>query len=74
VSNGVSPELLRAMNDRVSITLRELGVEEGYFGCECGRTDCSERLELTLTEYAAREEGEALLAPGHERARAGVSP
>jgi hypothetical protein len=49
-----------------------LGVEEGSFACECGGTECFERLDLALIEYAARDEGQALLVRGH--ATAGAVP
>ena len=72
MENGKSPELLLAQNDRTFNSLWVLGVEEGSFACECGGTDCGERLELSLIEYAAREDGQVLLAPGH--AQAGARP
>jgi hypothetical protein len=50
-----------------------LGVEEGSFACECGDTDCGERLELALIEYAARDDGQALLVRGHATAGAASS-
>jgi hypothetical protein len=50
-----------------------LGVEEGSFSCECGGTDCGERLDLTLIEYAARDDGQVLLARGHATAGAASS-
>ena len=65
MGNGMFPELLRAVNDRSFNALWVLGAEEGDFACECGRPGCSERLELTVIEYAARDDGELLLAPGH---------
>jgi hypothetical protein len=46
--NGASSELLLAENDRTFNALWVLGVEEGSFSCECGGTDCGERLDLTL--------------------------
>lgn len=64
-----SPDLLRAVNDRAFTTLWGFGSEEGDFACECGRTGCSERVELTVIEYAARDEGQPLLAPGHTPAQ-----
>jgi hypothetical protein len=70
--NGASPEFLLAENDRTFNALWVLGVEEGSFACECGGTDCGERLELALIEYAARDDGQALLARGH--ATTGAAP
>ena len=71
--NGASSELLLAENDRTFNALWVLGVEEGSFSCECGGTECGERLDLTLIEYAAREDGHALLASGHATAGAASS-
>jgi hypothetical protein len=68
-----APELLLADNDRTFNALWVLGVEEGSFACECGGTDCGERLDLTLIEYAAREDGHVLLARGHATAHAAPS-
>ena len=65
MGNQASPELLLADNDRTFNALWVLGVEEGSFACECGGTDCGERLDLTLIEYAARDDGHVLLARGH---------
>jgi hypothetical protein len=65
MGNQASPELLLADNDRTFNALWVLGVEEGSFACECGGTDCGERVDLTLIEYAARDDGKVLLARGH---------
>ena len=65
MGNGLFPELLRAANDRSFNALWAFGAEEGDFACECGRVGCSERLELTIIEYAARDDGQLFLAPGH---------
>ena len=70
MGNGASSDLLQAENDRTFNALWVLGVEEGSFACECGDTDCREHMELALIEYAAREDGHALLASGHPTARA----
>jgi hypothetical protein len=71
--NGASSELL-ADNDRTFNALWVLGVEEGSFACECGGTDCDERLDLTLIEYDARDDGKVLLARGHATVGAVPSP
>ena len=55
----------REVNDRTYSLLWGMGAEEGDFACECGRTECSQQLKLTLIEYAAREDGRPLFAPGH---------
>ena len=69
MGNAASSELLQAENDRTFNALWVLGVEEGSFACECGDTNCSENMELALIEYAAREDGHALLASGHATRR-----
>ena len=68
MKNGTSPDLLLAENNRTFNALWVLGVEEGSFACECGGTECFERLDLALIEYAARDEGQALLVRGHATA------
>jgi hypothetical protein len=72
MKNGTARELLLAENDRTFNSLWVLGVEEGSFACECGGTECGERLNLALIEYAARDDGQVLLARGH--AKAGAVP
>jgi hypothetical protein len=74
MKNGTSPELLLAENDRTFNALWVLGVEEGSFACECGGTDCGERVDLALIEYDARDDRQALLARGHATAGAVPSP
>ena len=73
MGNQASPQLLLADNDRTFNALWVLGVGEGSFACECGGTDCDERLDLTLIEYAARDDGHVLLARGHATAGAASS-
>ena len=68
MGHGASSELLQAENDRTFNGLWVLGVEEGSFACECGGTDCTEHMELALIEYAAREDGQVLVAFGHATA------
>lgn len=65
MKHGTSALPLREVNDRTFNALWGFGADEGDFLCECGGTDCSERLELTVIEYAARPAGQPLLAPGH---------
>jgi hypothetical protein len=67
MENGTSPELLQVGNDRTFNALWALGIEEGSFACECGRTDCSQQLVLALVDYDARDD-QPLLARGHARA------
>ena len=73
MKNGTSPKLLLAENDRTFNALWVLGVEEGSFTCECGGAGCGERLDLALIEYAARDDGQVLLARGHATAGAELS-
>ena len=72
MGNQASRELLLADNDRTFNALWVLGVEEGSFACECGGRACGERLDLTLIEYAARDDRHVLLARGH--ATVGAAP
>lgn len=74
MASGTSQELLQAANDRTFSLLWGIGAEEGDFVCECGQRDCTDRLELTIIEYAAREDGHWILAPGHEQVESGPSP
>jgi hypothetical protein len=62
-------ELARAANDRTFNMSWALGAEDAEFLCECGQMECIEHVELTVIEYAAREEGQPLLAPGHDPVR-----
>ena len=73
MGNQASPELLLADNDRTFNSLWVLGVEEGSFACECGGTDCGERLDIALIDYEARDDGQVLLARGHATAGAASS-
>jgi len=73
MGNQASPELLLADNDRTFNALWVLGVEEGSFACECGGTHCGERFDLTVIEYAARDDAQALLVRGHATAGAASS-
>jgi hypothetical protein len=59
---------LRAMrrdeNEAVCRNLVAAGIPSFPFACECGRTGCIERVELTTTEVAAAG---SVIAPAHER-------
>lgn len=72
MEHGLSPLLLREVNDRAFGVLRSFGSEEGDFACECGERDCCERVELLLIEYAARDD-RPLLATGHRQAAPALS-
>jgi hypothetical protein len=65
-------KLMHEMNDRAYEVLIDAGSEDGDFVCECDQTACFETVQMTLREYAARPEGQPLLAEGHETSS--VSP
>jgi hypothetical protein len=44
---------MREVNDRISEILIGLGSEDGEFLCECDDETCVERVQMTLSEYAA---------------------
>jgi hypothetical protein len=66
-------DLLSEVNAHVHEAARRFeGVEPGpdrwEFRCECGATDCRERVSLTLADYETqRAGGQPVLAPGHRR-------
>ena len=68
---GVASELLfREVNEQIAeLTGFFLDGGAKLFVCECGAKDCSEALELTLSEYeVVREHGSRFVVlPGHER-------
>ena len=66
-------QLMHEVNERISEVLANFGSEDGEFVCECDEA-CSETVRMTLREYAARSEGELLLAPAHGRGVRSVSP
>ena len=72
MENETPPELIRDVNDRIFNLSRTQGSEDAVFVCECGTKGCSERMELFLIEYAARED-QPLLARGHQRVAPAVS-
>lgn len=51
-------------NALVNRNLVAAGVPRFPYACECGRGGCTERIELTPTEFATRER---VVAPAHER-------
>jgi hypothetical protein len=61
------------VNERTYTALIDLGSEDGDFVCECDETACFETIQITLREYAARPQGQPLLAPGHEKPVPSVS-
>lgn len=59
--------LFREVNERIAEITTSNGEAASEFLCECGRTDCTSVVELSLTEYQAlRLGGEFFVAaPGH---------
>jgi hypothetical protein len=43
--------LTREVNDRISALLREEGLPEGEFLCECTRVDCTGTVTMSLDAY-----------------------
>jgi hypothetical protein len=66
--------LMHEVNERLHTFFANHGSEDGDFVCECDQTSCFETIQMTLREYAARPEGQPLLAPGHETQLHSVSP
>ena len=56
--------LRREENQAVHDNLVAAGGTTYAFACECGRSGCTERVELTLDEFAAAQR---IVAPGHAR-------
>lgn len=65
---GENESLYREVNERVEELSEELHVPP-EFVCECGRTDCSQRLQVPVDEYErVRANGRRfIVARGHER-------
>jgi hypothetical protein len=58
-------ERVRALAERLHESIGEQGDEWGFM-CECGSSDCHERVDLSLPDYEAlRSHGDAVLAAGH---------
>jgi hypothetical protein len=58
--------MLRDLNDRLYVLLRDLRATEGKFDCECGDRGCGRSVELSLREYSAiRLDGGVVLSPEH---------
>jgi hypothetical protein len=45
----------REENEVINANLVAAGVPSYAFACECGRSDCTERVELTPGEFTARD-------------------
>ena len=60
-------DLAAMRHDQNALINRNLvvaGVPRFPFACECGRSGCTERIELTPTEFATRER---VVGPAHAR-------
>jgi hypothetical protein len=67
---GLNEAIFRQVNEQIRDLNRDFGLEHGTMAviCECGHSDCTERLELPVQEYE-RVRGDArhyLIAKGHE--------
>jgi hypothetical protein len=62
--------MVRDLNDRVYVLLKDLAAPHGEFDCECGDPACGRFVELTLQEYLTirAQDGQAVLSPEHSRA------
>jgi hypothetical protein len=60
--------LTQTVNRHIYEVLDEVGSEDGDFLCECDDENCTQTIQLTLREYAARQgpgDGIFPCAPGH---------
>ncbi|HYY32152.1 MAG TPA: hypothetical protein VE693_01015 [Gaiellaceae bacterium] len=60
--------LTQTVNRHIYEVLNEVGSEDGDFLCECDDENCTQTIQLTLREYAARQgpgDGIFPCAPGH---------
>ena len=64
---------LRTVNDRINAIDQEAGAwtnpkQRFGFQCECGNTDCRERVEMTLAEYerVRSQRDRFAVLPGHQ--------
>ena len=67
---GLNEAIFRQVNEQIRDLNRDFGLEQGTMAviCECGNSDCTERLELLIKEYE-RIRGDArlyVIAKGHE--------
>ena len=65
--------LMHEVNVRLHTVFVNRGSEDGEFVCECDQTSCFETIQMTLREYAARPEGQPLLARGHAHLSSSVA-
>jgi hypothetical protein len=60
--------LFRDVNERIAESAERFEADSTEFVCECADPNCTERLTVTLAEYAEvrADPTKFLLAPGHE--------
>jgi hypothetical protein len=67
---GLNEAIFRQVNEQIRDLNRELGAEEGTMTviCECGHSDCTDRLEVAVTAYERVRSNSRhyVIAPGHE--------
>jgi hypothetical protein len=61
--------LFRDVNERIAESAVRFDAERAEFVCECGDPNCTERVDVTLSEYQTVRADPAtfLVAPGHEQ-------
>jgi hypothetical protein len=67
---GLNEAIFRQVNEQIRSLNRDFGTEQGAMTvvCECGHSDCTDRLELSVSAYE-RVRGDSRLyvvAKGHE--------
>lgn len=67
---GLNEAIFRQVNEQIRGLNREFGAEQGTMTaiCECGHSDCTERLEVRAQDYE-RVRGDSrlyVIAKGHE--------
>lgn len=67
---GLNEAIFRQVNEQIRSLNREFGTQEGTMTviCECGDADCTERLEVGLTDYERFRDDARLyvIARGHQ--------
>ena len=67
---GLNEALFREVNEQIRRLTDDFGTDEAAITviCECGDADCTDRLELSLSEYErVRSDGRTyVIARGHE--------
>lgn len=70
---GIQWSMMATVNGAIDKLHGSLGLTDSDFFCECGRSDCKERIKLTRTEYAKlRDDHRTLLVADHAHRRPGV--